>query len=152
MASRLRLSPRYGLNPTVSVCFWCGKDKDEVALLGRLEGDVRAPARSVVNYEPCHACIEKMRLGFAVVEATATPNVVTRYPIQGGVYPTGRYAVIEPARAAGLFGYGPEVSKCFLISDEFREVFEGVTCQCAAPVIAGVFAPVYKCHAASAAI
>lgn len=32
--SSVRLHPKYGVNPTIPTCFWCGKDKNEIALLG----------------------------------------------------------------------------------------------------------------------
>ena len=36
MRMALKLSPKHGLNPTISVCFWCGEEKDESALLGHI--------------------------------------------------------------------------------------------------------------------
>lgn len=32
----IEISPKHGLNPTIPVCFWCGKEKNEIALLGRI--------------------------------------------------------------------------------------------------------------------
>ena len=32
------LSPKHGVNPTIPVCFWCGREKNEVALMGYLKG------------------------------------------------------------------------------------------------------------------
>lgn len=32
----IELSPKYGVNPTIPVCFWCGKEKNEIALMGRV--------------------------------------------------------------------------------------------------------------------
>lgn len=32
--SGIKLSPKYGVNPTIPVCFWCGKEKNEIALMG----------------------------------------------------------------------------------------------------------------------
>lgn len=31
--SGTKLSPKYGVNPTIPVCFWCGEDKNEVIIL-----------------------------------------------------------------------------------------------------------------------
>ena len=36
----IKLSPKHGLNPTIPVCFWCGEERNEVALLGHI-GDGR---------------------------------------------------------------------------------------------------------------
>ena len=37
----IKLSPKHGLNPTMPVCFWCGKEKNEVAhiLINKVEYD-----------------------------------------------------------------------------------------------------------------
>ena len=94
------LSPKHGLNPTIPICFWCGEEKNEIALMGRI-GDARkgedfeAPMHAVLDYEPCDKCREKMSLGFTMIEATHTPNPTTKVQMQPGVYPTGRYAVIK---------------------------------------------------------
>ena len=34
MKMSLRLHPNHGLNPTIPLCFLCGKEKNEVVLLG----------------------------------------------------------------------------------------------------------------------
>ena len=58
------LSPKHGLNPTIPICFWCGEEKNEIALMGRI-GDARkgedfeAPMHAVLDYEPCDKCREK---------------------------------------------------------------------------------------------
>lgn len=43
MSNSIRLSPKHGLNPSISVCFFCGEDKNEIILPGKLEGDAEAP-------------------------------------------------------------------------------------------------------------
>lgn len=92
------LSPKHGLNPTIPICFWCGEEKNEIALMGRI-GDARkgedfeAPMHAVLDYEPCDKCREKMSLGFTMIEATHAPNPTTKVQMQPGVYPTGRYKV-----------------------------------------------------------
>lgn len=67
-ARSIPLSPEHGLNPTIPVCFWCGKDKNEIALLGRIGGkeDREAPARMVLDYEPCEDCRRGMARGFTI--------------------------------------------------------------------------------------
>lgn len=32
--SSIKVSPKYGVNPTIPVCFFCGKPKNEIALMG----------------------------------------------------------------------------------------------------------------------
>lgn len=110
------LSPKHGLNPTIPICFWCGEEKNEIALMGRI-GDARkgedfeAPMHAVLDYEPCDKCREKMSLGFTMIEATHTPNSTTKVQMQPGVYPTGRYAVIKKEAARRLFSPQTDLSK-----------------------------------------
>lgn len=64
MSKRIKLSEKYGVNPTIPVCFWCGESKNEIALLGRLGDarkgeDIEAPKNMVLDYEPCDKCKEK---------------------------------------------------------------------------------------------
>lgn len=129
MSEAIRLSPKHGLNPTIPVCFWCGEERGEVALLGRIgDGrkgeDIEAPMHCIIDYEPCPACLAKMNNGFTVVEATPIPNNTTNVPIQDGVYPTGRFVVIKNEAAAKVFGEDVvAVTKCFLESKYFTKIF-----------------------------
>lgn len=102
------LSPRYGVNPTIPVCFWCGEERGEIALLGhigdgRKHEDIEAPMHMVLDYEPCDECKKHMDMGFTVMEATTAPNSVTNVEIQNGVYPTGRYVVLKMDAAVRIF-------------------------------------------------
>ena len=50
----IKLSPKHGLNPTIPVCFWCGEERNEVALLGhsgdgRKHEDFEAPRHMVID-------------------------------------------------------------------------------------------------------
>lgn len=63
----IRVSPKHGLNPSISVCVICGEDKNELIVPGRLKGDAEAPRRAVWNYEPCDTCKRHMELGVIVV-------------------------------------------------------------------------------------
>lgn len=110
----ITLSPKYGVNPTIPVCFWCGEEKNEVALLGRIgdsrkHEDFEAPMHIVLDYEPCAKCWENMSKGFTVMEATSRPNSVTNMEMQSGIYPTGRFVVLRMEAAQRMFN--PEVAK-----------------------------------------
>lgn len=61
MSRSIRISEKHGANPTIPICFFCGEDKNEVALLGKLSGDKEAPMRMWINgdYEPCDECKKK---------------------------------------------------------------------------------------------
>ena len=36
MSDSIKISPKHGVNPTIPRCFFCGKEKNMVALLGRI--------------------------------------------------------------------------------------------------------------------
>lgn len=65
--SGIRLSPQHGINPSISVCFFCQKDKNELVLPGLLKGDAEAPHRAVWNKEPCDECKGFMKQGIILI-------------------------------------------------------------------------------------
>lgn len=129
MSKGVKLSPKYGVNPTIPVCFWCGKERNEVALMGRIgdgrkHEDYEAPKHMVIDYEPCEECQKNMAAGFTVMEATKEPNKVTSVEIQQGAYPTGRFVVIRREAAGRIFkGIDPKAEKCFCDSKVFSQMF-----------------------------
>ena len=125
-ARSIPLSPEHGVNPTIPVCFWCGKDKNEIALLGRIGGkeDREAPSRMVLDYEPCEDCRRGMARGFTIMEATNDPNAVTSAPIQKGAYPTGRFVVLKDDAAEKIFSASVVAKrKCFVDPELFAHLF-----------------------------
>ncbi len=96
----IRVSPQHGVNPSIAVCFFCGKDKGLV-MLGKLKDDAKAPKRAIYDYEPCEECAEKMKQGVTVIEVTTVDNNTA--PIQEGAWPTGRWCVISKDAAEQLF-------------------------------------------------
>lgn len=94
MTDSIRLHPKYGLNPTMPVCFWCGEDRGEVALLGAAYKD-EAPHRMVIDHEPCSKCAEKMAQGITLAEASRGSDGEPQY--------TGRWAVLREDAVARLF-------------------------------------------------
>ena len=123
--SSITVSPKYGLNPTVPLCFWCGQEKNEIALLGRISKkkttrtawgtestvveahDVEAPRNAIIDYEPCDHCKENMSKGITLL-ATSTMPVVENMPPVGKdehgnpVYPYPWYVVITEDSARRL--------------------------------------------------
>lgn len=107
MANGIALSPKHGVNPSMELCFWCGKPKG-VVLFGRLHEkkgdrtDVEAPKETVLNLEPCGACKEAFKLGVRIVEViddgSKFHNDLT-FAIQAEdkkvKWPTGRYVVMK---------------------------------------------------------
>ena len=63
--SSIKLSPKYGVNPTLLVCPICGKETGELALLGRIgrKGeDIEAPKYSFSRHI-CSDCEEHIKQG-----------------------------------------------------------------------------------------
>ena len=50
MSNNIKLSEKYGMNPTIPVCFFCQEEKNEIALLGKLKGDAEAPKIAIIDY------------------------------------------------------------------------------------------------------
>jgi hypothetical protein len=95
MASKsITMSPKYGVNPTIPVCFFCGEEKQEIALLGKLKGDVEAPHRMCLDYEPCEKCKQAFTQGILLVGVVTRPLPDNRPPIQENLYPTGSYMLV----------------------------------------------------------
>lgn len=60
-------SPKHGVNPSLSTCFFCGGDKNEVILAGRLPGDQESPHKAVWSMEPCDKCKGYMEQGIILI-------------------------------------------------------------------------------------
>lgn len=85
----IRLSPKHGVNPAIPVCFFCGENKNELILVGRLPGDEEAPRRAVWNMEPCDKCKGFMAQGVILISAKADS------PDQRNPYRTGGWCVVK---------------------------------------------------------
>lgn len=95
----IKISSKHGLNPSIPICFWCGKDKNEILLLGKIDRkDSEAPNRVFVDYEPCEECKKVIGNNIHVIGVESYP-VIDCPPIssseQGIFYPTGRWAVFN---------------------------------------------------------
>lgn len=114
MSNSIKLSPKHGVNPCISVCFFCGKDKGEIALLGKIgKEDHKAPMRAVLDYEPCDDCKKLMDAGITIIGVTTTPNNPGQPPIQqtddATLYPTGNMVVMSPDGVRRMFANHPMV-------------------------------------------
>lgn len=123
------LSPNHGLNPTICTCFWCGKEKNEIAFLGRIGNprrgeDLKAPIHTVLDFDPCKECQKVMDCGFTVMEATTYPNEHCAKEMQRGVYPTGRYVVLHETVARRIFGnFEAGTTKAFLDAKVYNTIW-----------------------------
>lgn len=128
MSKSIPISKKHGANPTIPVCFWCGEQKNEVALLGKLPGDVEAPKQMVLDYEPCDKCKEGMNTGITFIQALNVPATPNQPALQTGVYPTGTWCVIKEEAVKG-FVTSPALlenilknKKCFMDKETWAKV------------------------------
>lgn len=121
----IKVSEKYGVNPTIPVCFFCGEEKNEIALLGKITNkqtkeEVEAPMRMVLDYEPCDKCKEAWSKGVAIIEVTQKD--LGRPNIAPNAQPTGRLVVLKP-EAVPNYKAG---DKCLMIDTEFEQMFGGM--------------------------
>ena len=89
--SSIRLHPKYGVNPTISSCIICGKEKNEIALLGNAYKE-QAPMHMVTSIEPCDDCRTKyLTIGIMLVETNEQRQ------------PSGNIAVIKTEAFQKIF-------------------------------------------------
>lgn len=107
MSKSIKISPKHGLNPTITKCFWCGGDKNELVLMGKLPGDEKAPMHCVLNYDPCDKCKEAWSKGITLIGVTSVAAHKDQLPISrnqnGNVYPSGNLACITEDAVKRLF-------------------------------------------------
>jgi hypothetical protein len=93
MSGNIRLHPEHGVNPTLPVCFWCGEDTGEIALLGAAyKGE--APRHLVLNKEPCQKCQDNWAQGIVLFEGE---QIGTETQM------SGRWAVVKEEAIERLF-------------------------------------------------
>lgn len=95
----IRLHKQYGVNPTIPTCFFCGKPKNEVALLGA-SYPKQAPMHMIVDLEPCDEYKAGMAQGTTLLGTSHEP-VLQNQPTAGKddagrpVYLTGSMVVLS---------------------------------------------------------
>lgn len=93
--SGIRISPKHGLNPSIAVCFYCGEDKNEIVLPGRMKGDREAPRRGVWNHDPCTKCAAFMTQGVICIGVDESKTTDHKNP-----YRDGNWCVMTPEAIA----------------------------------------------------
>ena len=118
----IRISKKHGLNPTIPKCFYCGADKNEIALLGTLKGDAEAPRTGLIlDYEPCEECAKNFKEGVLVIAVSNHPIAPNQPPIQKDAYPVGPYVLTKPEMWKNNYKPG---TKTLMDASEFRQVFK----------------------------
>ncbi len=107
MSKGIPVSPKHGVNPTMPICFFCGEPTGEIALLGRLKGDVEAPKHMLLDYRPCQNCEEQMKKGICFIAVSTKPVEKGQPPIQkeeqADLYPTGPWCVVKDEAVRRIF-------------------------------------------------
>lgn len=130
MSNSSKISPKHGVNPTIPICFFCGEEKQEIALLGKIGGkseDLEAPRHMVLDYEPCDKCKEQMKLGVVLIPVSDTQPGDNRPPMKSmegkDVYPLGGYLVIRPEAFSKMTGCEWTAGqKCFIDEELFNQL------------------------------
>lgn len=128
--SSIKVSPKYGVNPTIPVCFFCGKPKNEIALMGKMGGrgeDHEAPINMMLDYEPCDECKEMMSKGVALIVVSDKQPEDKRPPMtaQGDqkVYPLGGMLVIKSEAFSQMTGQQfSDGDKCFIDEELYHQL------------------------------
>lgn len=112
----IRLSPKHGVNPSVTLCFFCGQEVG-VVLFGLMEGDQQAPRRCVTDMEPCDECKGWMEKGIILIGID--PELSDPKLGPGGFWRSGHYVTVkEEAFRRGFTGeaavFGLEHRWCFV--------------------------------------
>lgn len=84
MSGSIKLSEKYGVNPAIPKCFYCGEDKNEIILVGKLPGDVEAPRGKVWDKEPCVKCAEYMQQGIILISVDVARTTDKANPWRSG--------------------------------------------------------------------
>lgn len=103
MSRDLRLSDAYGVNPTIPICFVCGKEKNELLLMGRMwdkekQKEIEAPRDMVWDREPCQECKEWMKKGVILISVRDGEND------ENNPWRTGGWVVMKEEAVRNIFG------------------------------------------------
>lgn len=108
----IRLSQKYGLNPSIKTCFWCEESTNEIVLFGdHYKHNEKAPHQVIMDYEPCEKCQQDFAQGILIVEATEHPTHAGQARLDQG-YPTGRHWIVKPEAIELIFT--PEAAQTIL--------------------------------------
>lgn len=92
-------SPTHWANPGIPVCYWCGREKDEIINFGKInENDDKAPKHVFIDYTPCNTCQHVMSQGIAIFGLSKTPIIENQLRItnKNGIdlYPLNSFLVV----------------------------------------------------------
>lgn len=107
----IKLSPKYGINPSVCNCFFCGQPKGLYLFgkIGKRKEDIEAPKSAIYDYEPCEECKKAWEGKTAIIGCVMEQPEDHRKPIAKAdanhpeLYPTGSYVVMEKDAITRVF-------------------------------------------------
>ena len=94
MSQRIPLHPKYGVNPAIPVCFYCGKEKNEILLLGN-NYKQEAPRHAVWDHRPCDQCRDYMKQGIILIGVIGVDEA--KSGDRSKPYRTGQFVVVSEA-------------------------------------------------------
>lgn len=105
MSDSIRLHPRYGVNPMIPRCFFCGAQKNEIVLLGAAcLGEAPMTGHLAGDLEPCDDCGEVMKHGVILISCrTDTPDDQKDNPVR-----TGGWVAVSDDAVRRWFGESAE--------------------------------------------
>jgi hypothetical protein len=110
----IRLHKEHGLNPTIPQCFFCGKDKDEIVLLGAAYKE-EAPMKMCVDQIPCDECKKLMEMGVLLISVQDGSN-------RNNPYRTGKLVVITQEVAKRVFNNIGESRVAFIEESAWQRI------------------------------
>jgi hypothetical protein len=112
--SHIKLHPKYGVNPTLLVCWWCQEETGWLALLGASYKN-EAPLKMCVNFDPCPKCQEQMSRGITMME-TSSHISNDRPELSRGQWGTGRWLVMTEDGVRRMLKDGPTLDSIIIKS------------------------------------
>ena len=125
---QLKLSEKHGLNPSLSVCLFCGEEKGLV-LLGQInKEDDEAPKKGVYDADPCDKCDARMKDAVAkgaVIVMEMTAYTAPGDPTKNTFSPTGAYVAVKREALKKNMGKDlPDDARLIgVVQEEFQRMF-----------------------------
>lgn len=119
MNKSITLHRKHGLNPTMTQCYICGKEKGEIALLGAAYKE-EAPMKMIVDTIPCNECKKMIKKGIVFISVRDGEKGTNPHR-------TGRILCIkEEAVKKIMKSYNPK-NRVYFIEDSILDRLTGKT-------------------------
>lgn len=113
--SEIRLHKNFGLAPVMPICYVCGKEKGEIALLGAAwKGKEEPPMHMVLDKTPCEECQGWMKQGIILISVRDGEKGEEPYR-------TGKWVVVKREAAEKVFTEDILKSRMAFVEDSVWE-------------------------------